>query len=206
MQQSPSSRVHRPSLVAHSNSNHVSIGHTSCSSLSNSLTLLVLLCLLCILLPSTVFSQSPSPSSNRPTPSSSTDASLLHDDYNTNKDHNQQPLQPHNSNHNTPQPTQPHPSSSNTTAATHHSQQQQQQPAGSDSLLSERGLDDAVGGGGGEDDVISGSGSGVSDESGFWLFEFVVLCVLVPAVWYWRKRKQYITAMHHRRLDRMVNS
>ena len=45
-----------------------------------------------------------------------------------------------------------------------------------------------------------------ADESGFWLFEFVVVSVLVPAVWYWRKRKQYVTAMHHRRLDRMVNS
>ena len=59
------------------------------------------------------------------------------------------------------------------------------------------------------DDLLDVSGSAVGaagDESGFWLFEFVVVSVLVPAVWYWRKRKQYVLAMHHRRLDRMVNS
>ena len=56
------------------------------------------------------------------------------------------------------------------------------------------------------DESVVGSGAEVADESGFWLFEFVVLSALVPAVWYWRKRKQYVMAMHHRRLDRMVNS
>ena len=60
--------------------------------------------------------------------------------------------------------------------------------------------------GGGNDGVVEAEAEAESDEGGFWLFECVVLSVLVPAVWYWRKRKQYVTAMHHRRLDRMVNS
>jgi len=72
--------------------------------------------------------------------------------------------------------------------------------------------DVAVGGGVVVGDVTGGGGGGGDDgevlegEGGFWLFELLVICALIPSVIGLQRRKQYVMQLHHRRLDRMVNS
>ena len=58
-----------------------------------------------------------------------------------------------------------------------------------------------------EAEVLGEDGSReVKGEASFWLFELLVLIALIPSVIGLQKRKQYVMALHNRRLDRMVNS
>ena len=51
-----------------------------------------------------------------------------------------------------------------------------------------------------------GEEAAAAGEGSFWLFELLMVCALIPSLIGLQRRKQYVMQLHHRRLDRMVNS
>ena len=51
---------------------------------------------------------------------------------------------------------------------------------------------------------VEGGVEEAQGEGSFWLFELLVLIALIPSVIGLQRRKQYVMALHNRRLDRMV--